>query len=93
MDLVRQEALASRRGKVIVEVKDEAYNQWASRWLSFQRRASRAFSDLEFNIQCETPENSNFLKECKIVISVKIQNFSRSQMTKRISPLELSCEI
>ena len=50
MDLVRQEALASRRGEVIVEVKNEAYTQWASGWLAFQRRASRAFPDLEFNI-------------------------------------------
>ena len=29
----------------------------------------------------------------KIVISVKIRNFSRSRMTKRISPLESSQEI
>ena len=39
---------------------------------------------------CETPENSNFLKKGKIVISIKIRNFSRSRMTKRISPLESS---
>ena len=38
-------------------------------------------------------DNSNFLKKDKIVISVKIQNFSRSQMTKQISPLESSHEI
>ena len=37
---------------------------------------------------CETLENSNFLKNGKIVILVKIQNFSRSRMTKRTSPLE-----
>ena len=43
--------------------------------------------------ECETPENSNFLKNGKIIISVKIQKFSRSRMTKRISPLESSCEI
>ena len=41
----------------------------------------------------ETPENPNFLKNCKIVILVKIQNYSRSRMTKRISPLELSLKI
>ena len=35
MDLKRQEALASQRGEVIAELKDEAYTQWASRWLSF----------------------------------------------------------
>ena len=36
---------------------------------------------------------SNFLKNGKMVISVKIQNFSRSRMTERISPLESSREI
>ena len=43
--------------------------------------------------ECKTRENSNFWKKGKIVISVKTQNFSRSWMTKRISPLELSREI
>ena len=40
MDLARQEALASRRGEVISELKDEACTQWASGWLAFQRRAT-----------------------------------------------------
>ena len=43
--------------------------------------------------ECETLRKSNFLKKGKIVISVKIRNFSRSRMTKRTSPLELSPEI
>ena len=43
--------------------------------------------------ECKTRENSNFLKKCKIVIWVKIRNFSRSQMTKWTSPLESSREI
>ena len=43
--------------------------------------------------ECKTRENSNFWKNGKIVISVKILNFSRSWMTKRISPLESSREI
>ena len=43
--------------------------------------------------ECKTRENSNFLKKSKIVISVKIQNFSRSWMTKQTSPLESSREI
>ena len=34
-----------------------------------------------------------FLKKGKIVISVKIRNFSRSRMTKRTSPLKSSREI
>ena len=33
MDLQRQEALASRRGKRIAELKDEACTQWDSGWL------------------------------------------------------------
>ena len=43
--------------------------------------------------ECKTRENSNFLKKGKMVISVKTQNFSRSRMTKRTSPLESSLEI
>ena len=42
---------------------------------------------------CETPRKSNFLKNGKMVISIKIQNFSRSRMMKHTSPLESSCEI
>ena len=42
--------------------------------------------------ECKTRENSNFLKNGKMVVSVKIQNFSRSRMMKRISPLESSRE-
>ena len=40
--------------------------------------------------ECKTQENSIF---GKMVISVKIRNFSRSRMKKRTSPMESSCEI
>ena len=43
--------------------------------------------------ECNTGENCNFLKKGKMVISVKIQNFSRSQMMKWTSPLESSHKI
>ena len=43
--------------------------------------------------ECKTRENSNFLKTGKMVISIKIRNFSRSWMMKRTSPFELSREI
>ena len=46
-----------------------------------------------WHFHCKTPENSNFLKKIKTVISVKIQKFSKSWMTKRTSPLESSREI
>ena len=42
----------------------------------------------------ETPRKSIFfLKKGKMVISVKIRNFSRSRMMKRTTPLESSHEI
>ena len=66
MDLARQEALASRRGEVIAENKDEACTQWASRWLAFQRRASRAFLDLEFNIQLSDEEVEGSASEAEV---------------------------
>ena len=56
MDLDKQEALANRRGEVIAELRDEACTQWASGWLTFQRRTSKAFPDLEFNIQLSDEE-------------------------------------
>ena len=43
--------------------------------------------------ECKTRENFDFLKKGKMVISIKIRNFSRSQMMKRTSPLESSREI
>ena len=43
--------------------------------------------------ECETPENPDFLRNGKMVISVKIRNFSKSRMMKRTSPLESSHEI
>ena len=42
---------------------------------------------------CDTPENPDFLRKDKMVISINIRNFSRSRMTKRTSLLESSCEI
>ena len=41
----------------------------------------------------ETPENPDFLRNDKMVISVEIRNVSRSQKMKRTSPLESSREI
>ena len=66
MDLARKEALASRRGEVIAELKDEACTQWASGWLAFQRRASRAFPDLEFNIQLSDEEVEGSASEAEV---------------------------
>ena len=53
--------------------------------LSLQNQSRNAF--------CKTRENSNFLKTGKMVILVKIQNFSRSWMMKQTSPFESYREI
>ena len=76
MDLARQEALASRRGEVIAEFKDEACTQWASGWLAFQRLASRAFPDLEFNIQLSDEEVEGSTSEVEVDAGAKV--FSRA---------------
>ena len=72
MDLARQEALATRKGEVIAELKDEAYTQWASRWLAFQRRASRAFLDLEFNIQLSDEEVDGSASEAEVEAGAEV---------------------
>ena len=43
--------------------------------------------------ECKTRENSNFLKNGKMVILIKIHNFYRSRVMKRTSPLESSRKI
>ena len=43
--------------------------------------------------ECKTRKFLNFLKNGKMVISVKIRKFSRSRMTKWTSPSESSREI
>ena len=43
--------------------------------------------------ECEIPRKSNFLKKGKMIILVKILNFSRSRMMKQTLPLESSSEI
>ena len=48
----------------------------------------------EFEVISVKPrENPIFSKMGKIIISVKIRNFSRSRLTKQISPLKSSREI
>ena len=43
--------------------------------------------------ECKTRENYYFMKKGKMVISIKIRNFSRYRMMKRTSLLESSHEI
>ena len=57
---------------MIAELRDEACTQWASEWLAFQRRASRAFPDLEFNIQLFDGEVEEFASEAEADASAKV---------------------
>ena len=65
MDLERKDALVSWRGEVIAELRDEACTQWASRWLTFKHRASRAFPYLEFIIQLSDEEIEEFASKAE----------------------------
>ena len=40
-----------QRDGVIAKLRDEACTLWASGWLAFRRRAAKAFSGLDFNLQ------------------------------------------
>ena len=72
IDLERQEALVSRRGEVITELRDEACTQWASEWLAFQRRASRAFLSLDFNIQLFDEEVEGSASEAEVDVGAEV---------------------
>ena len=74
MDLERQEALVSRRGEVIAELKDEACTQWASGWLAFHLRASRAFLGLDFNIQLSDEEVEGFSSKAEVDAGTKVRS-------------------
>ena len=43
--------MISQRDGMIAELRDEACTLWASGWLAFRRRATKAFLGLDFNFQ------------------------------------------
>ena len=57
---------------MIAKLRDEACTQWASGWLAFQRRASQAFPDLEFNIQLSDEEVEESASEVKADEGVEV---------------------
>ena len=77
-------------------VKPSSHSKFFNWGENFQNNFPNWFQEWWFFMgasPCETPRKSNFLKNCKMVISVKTRNFSRSRMTKRTTPLESSREI
>ena len=55
-DLQRQEALVVQRDGVIASLRDEACTQWASGWLSFQRRVANSYPSLNLNFDIPSDE-------------------------------------
>ena len=55
-DFQRQEAFVSQRDGVIAELRDKVCTLWASRWPTFQRRAAKVFSGLDFNFYVPNDE-------------------------------------
>ena len=57
-DLHRQETLVVQRDEVTARLRDEAYTQWASGWLAFQRKAANAYPGLDFNFDIPSDEEA-----------------------------------
>ena len=50
--------MISQRDGVIAELRDEACTLWASGWLAFRHRATKAFPGLDFNLQVPDEEKA-----------------------------------
>ena len=57
-DLHQQVSMVAQRDEVIRQLQDQASAQWASRWLAFQRKAIRAYSDMDFNFDLPSDEEA-----------------------------------
>ena len=76
---------------MIVELRDEACTQWASGWLAFQHRTSRAFPDLEFNFQLYDEEAEESVFEADADVEVLSRAFNRVPLPDVLwVPLEAS---
>ena len=48
-DLLQQVDMVAQRDEVIRQLRDQASAQWASGWLAFQHKATRTYSNLDFD--------------------------------------------
>ena len=67
-DLQRQETLVVQKDGAIASLRDEACTQWASGWLTFQRKAANAYPglDLNFDIPSDEKAEESFSTDCSI---------------------------
>ena len=65
-DLQRQETPVVQRDGVTAILRDEAFTQWASGWLAFQRKAANAYLglDLNFDIPSDEEVEESFSADC-----------------------------
>ena len=57
-DLQRRDAMISQWDEVIAKLRDKAFTLRASGWLAFRRRATKAFSGSDFNLQVPDEEEA-----------------------------------
>ena len=57
-DLQRQETLIVQKDGAIASLRDEACTQWASGWLTFQRKAANAYPGLDLNFDIPSDEEA-----------------------------------
>ena len=57
-DLHQQVSAIAQRDEVIRQLRDQAGAQWASGWLTFQRKAIRTYSNLDFNFDLPSNEEA-----------------------------------
>ena len=57
-DLHQQVTLVAQRDEVIGRLRGEAYIQWVSGWLVFQRKAANAYPGLNFNFDIPSDEEA-----------------------------------
>ena len=57
-DLHQQVSVIAQRDEVIRQLRDQDGAQWASGWLTFQRKAIRMYSNLDFNFDLPSDEEA-----------------------------------
>ena len=57
-ELHQRDNMIAQMDEVIRKLRDQAGAQWASGWLAFQRKATRAYLDLDFNFDLPSDEEA-----------------------------------
>ena len=57
-DLHQQRTFIAQRDEVIGRLRDQANTQWASGWLAFQQKAVYVYSNLNFNFDLPSDEET-----------------------------------